>query len=174
LDPALHYDKPLSADRISGWYTALSAADQGEMRKVSARDWRGHGKRTSPVHYETADTGFVKAEMAKFIQWFNKEMSIDPVVKAAIAHRWFLAIHPFDEGNGRIARIIADMQLSRADGGSCRCYSMSAQICRERSLYFTMIERTEKAIPDITVWLEWFLACLDRASPLPKGRLPDH
>ncbi|HMH24141.1 MAG TPA: DUF4172 domain-containing protein [Puia sp.] len=163
LDPALHYDKPLSADRISGWHTAWSATGQEPVRKVSARDWRGHGKRTSPVHYETADTGFVKAEMEKFLQWFNKEMGIDPVVKAAIAHRWFLSIHPFDEGNGRIARAIADMQLSRSDGSAYRCYSMSAQICRERNLYHTIVEGTMKAMPDITVWLEWFLACLDRA-----------
>jgi Fic family protein len=173
LDSTLHYDKPLSAERISGWHTALSAAGQEEPRKVSARDWHGHGKRASPVHYESADTGFVKTEMSKFLQWFNKEMGIDPVVKAAIAHRWFLAIHPFDEGNGRIARAIADMQLSRAGGGAYRCYSMSAQICRERGHYYTMVESTKKVMPDITVWLEWFLACLERSFAASDGMTDD-
>ena len=163
MDSIHHYDRPLSADRIAGWHLALSAAEPDRTQKVSARDWRGHGKRASPVHYETSDTTVLKAEMAKYLQWFNNEMGLDPVIKAAIAHRWFLSIHPFDEENGRIARAITDMQLARADGGAYRCYSLSAQIARELSQYHTVLEKTEKSIPDITVWLEWFLSCMDYA-----------
>jgi Fic family protein len=162
-DAVQHYDKDLSADRISGWHTAILTAEPADKHRVSARDWRGHGKRNSPVHYETSDTTVLKSEMAKFLRWFNNEINLDPVIKAAIAQRWFLSIHPFDEGNGRIARLITNMQLSRAGDGACRGYSLSAEICREPGIYHSVLEKTGKAMPDITVWLEWFLTCMDRA-----------
>jgi len=101
--------------------------------------------------------------MRKFINWFNKEKNIDDVLKAAIAHLWFVTIHPFVDGNGRIARAIADMQLARADGSSQRFYSMSAQIRKERKEYYDILEQTQKGSLDIRDWLEWFLKCLDRA-----------
>jgi Fic family protein len=101
--------------------------------------------------------------MKKFINWFNIDNSLDPVLKAALAHLWFVTIHPFDDGNGRIARAIADMQLARADESSQRFYSMSAQIRKERNDYYDTLEQTQKGTLDITKWLEWFLHCFDRA-----------
>lgn len=101
--------------------------------------------------------------MHAFINWFNTENGTDPVIKAAIAHLWFVTIHPFDDGNGRIARAIADMQLARSDGSNQRFYSMSAQIRKERNAYYDILEKTQKETLDVTAWLEWFLSCLDRA-----------
>jgi len=102
-------------------------------------------------------------EMEHFLNWFNTESNLDPVIKAAIAHLWFVTIHPFDDGNGRIARAIADMQLARSDKSSNRFYSMSAQIRIERNGYYDILESTQKDTLDITAWLKWFLGCLDRA-----------
>lgn len=101
--------------------------------------------------------------MNQFLRWFNSESTIDPIIKAAVAHLWFVTIHPFDDGNGRIARAITDMQLSRADETSRRFYSMSAQIRIERKAYYDMLERTQKGTMDITEWITWFLGCLSRA-----------
>lgn len=101
--------------------------------------------------------------MEGFLSWFNGKRDVDPVVKAAIAHVWFVTLHPFDDGNGRMARTIADMQLARADETDQRFYSMSAQIRKEGNAYFDMLEKTQKGTLDITEWLEWFLACLGRA-----------
>jgi Fic family protein len=101
--------------------------------------------------------------MKSFLEWFNSEEKIDPVIKAALAHLWFVTIHPFDDGNGRIARAIADMSLARSEASSQRFYSMSAQIRVERNAYYDMLESTQKGDLDITPWLEWFLRCLDRA-----------
>jgi Fic family protein len=115
------------------------------------------------VHYEAPKGESVKAEMAKFLQWFNHGSQTDPVVKAAVAHFWFVAIHPFDDGNGRIARAIADMQLARSDGSPQRFYSMSNQILAERKKYYQVLEKSQRGDNDITEWLEWFLSCLERA-----------
>ena len=101
--------------------------------------------------------------MKKFIQWFNEVNNTDAILKAAIAHFWFVTIHPFDDGNGRMARAIADMQLARADGTAQRFYSMSAQIRKERNAYYTILEQTQQGSLDITGWLEWFLQCISRA-----------
>ena len=101
--------------------------------------------------------------MKAFLDWFNAEPDIDPVLKAGLAHLWFVTIHPFDDGNGRIARAIADMALARSEGSPQRFYSMSAQIRQERNAYYDILEATQKADLDITPWLSWFLACLDRA-----------
>ena len=115
------------------------------------------------VHFEAPDASLLDQEMSKFIVWFNDDVSIDPVLKAGVAHLWFATIHPFDDGNGRIARAIADMQLARADETPQRFYSMSAQIQRERKAYYDILESTQKGTLDVTVWLEWFLDCLGRA-----------
>ncbi|HWY12929.1 MAG TPA: Fic family protein, partial [Bacteroidia bacterium] len=115
------------------------------------------------VHYEAPDSKKLNKEMTAFIKWFNSADKLDPVIKAAIAHLWFVTIHPFDDGNGRIARAIADMQLARADGNNQRFYSMSAQIRAERNKYYSILEKTQKGKLDITEWIEWFLDCLIRA-----------
>jgi Fic family protein len=115
------------------------------------------------VHYEAPAAGRLDAEMKSFLEWFNAEDNTDPVIKAALAHLWFVTVHPFDDGNGRIARAIADMSLARSEDSSQRFYSMSAQIRLERKAYYDMLEATQKDELDITPWLEWFLGCLDRA-----------
>ena len=115
------------------------------------------------IHFEAPDAGRLEEEMRLFIHWFNEDKHMDPVIKAAVAHLWFVTIHPFDDGNGRIARAIADMQLSRADESAQRFYSMSAQIRKERKDYYEILESTQKGSMDITNWLTWFLQCLDRA-----------
>ncbi len=115
------------------------------------------------VHYEAPAADRLDDEMRDFLTWFNLEDKLDPVIKAALAHLWFVTIHPFDDGNGRIARAIADMSLARSEASPQRFYSMSAQIQLERQAYYEMLETTQKGDLDITRWLEWFLACLDRA-----------
>lgn len=143
------------------------------MQKITVGNWRTHeagpmqvisgGIGKERVHFQAPDSAVLDAEMAVFLDWFNSDVPIDPVIKAAIAHLWFVTIHPFDDGNGRIARTIADMHLARADGSSQRFYSMSAQIRKERAAYYAMLERTQKGELDINDWLDWFLSCLDRA-----------
>ena len=115
------------------------------------------------VHFEAPDAERLDPEMARFLTWFNQPSEADPVIHAAIAHLWFVTIHPFDDGNGRIARAIADMALARSEGSAQRFYSMSTQIRQERSDYYDMLESTQKGGLDVTAWLVWFLACLDRA-----------
>ena len=115
------------------------------------------------IHFEAPTAELISAEMHQLFEWFNAATNIDPVLKAAIAHLWFLTVHPFDDGNGRIARAIADLQLARADDSPQRFYSMSAQIQKERSAYYLILEATQKGGMDITDWLEWFLRCLEAA-----------
>jgi Fic family protein len=115
------------------------------------------------VHYRAPAASLLDREMSAFLDWFNVEPSIDAVLKAAIAHLWFVTIHPFDDGNGRIARAIADMALARSENTSQRFYSMSAQIRAERTMYYDLLEKTQKGDLGITPWLTWFLSCLDRA-----------
>ena len=115
------------------------------------------------VHYQAPDSALLADEMQQFMDWFNFEMSLDPIIKAGIAHLWFVTIHPFDDGNGRISRAIADMQLARADQTARRFYSMSAQIKLERKRYYEMLEKTQSGTLDITMWLNWFLSCLSSA-----------
>jgi len=129
----------------------------GPMQVVSG----AYGK--EKVHFQAPDASNLYDQMTVFLEWFNGKQKIDPVLKSAIAHLWFVTIHPFEDGNGRIARAIADMQLSRADETSQRFYSMSAQIRIERNAYYTILENTQKADLDITLWLEWFLQCLGRS-----------
>ena len=115
------------------------------------------------VHYQAPVSEILDDEMKAFLNWFNSKKKIDPVIKAAIAHLWFVTLHPFDDGNGRIARAISDMQLARADASRQRFYSMSAQVRKERNDYCDIHEKTQKNTIDITAWLAWFLGCLDRA-----------
>ncbi|MCW3078373.1 MAG: hypothetical protein JWO32_2982, partial [Bacteroidetes bacterium] len=115
------------------------------------------------VHFEAPESGCVEKEMSLFLKWFNSSAIIDPVIKSAIAHFWFVTIHPFDDGNGRIARAIADLLLARSDGDHQRFYSMSAQIRIERKDYYDVLEKVQKGNLDITEWIVWFLNCLDRS-----------
>jgi Fic family protein len=123
------------------------------------------------VHFEAPESSRLENEMQKFLVWFNQITEMDSILKAAIAHLWFVTIHPFDDGNGRIARAIADMQLSRSDQTQQRFYSMSAQIQKERNVYYETLEKTQKGILDITDWLLWFLACFGRALAASESTL---
>lgn len=115
------------------------------------------------IHYEAPMAAHIDSEMRKFLKWLDSNEQEDPLLKASIAHLWFVTIHPFEDGNGRIGRAIAEMCLARSDGGEQRFYSMSSQILEERKGYYDVLERTQAGSPDITEWLTWFLGCLDRA-----------
>jgi len=174
LDATQNYKAPLTEDRIFGWHAALFPTGRSGMQKIVVGKWRDNDKSDpmqvvsgpmgrETVHFQAPDADILQDEMVHFIKWFNTETNIDPVIKAAIAHLWFVTIHPFDDGNGRMARAIADMQLARSDKTSNRFYSMSAQIRKERNAYYDILEYTQKETLDINEWLEWFLGCLDRA-----------
>jgi Fic family protein len=167
LDATQQYDAPLSDERLFSWHAALFPAGRSGMHKIVVGAWRDNTMDdpmqvvSGPMGRE--DSHILNDEMEKFIRWFNTENHIDAVIKAAIAHLWFVTIHPFDDGNGRIARAIIDMQLARADESIQRFYSMSAQIRIERKGYYDILEKTQKGSLDITEWLTWFLNCLDNA-----------
>lgn len=173
LDATQRYDLPLTDERLFGWHASLFPTGRSGMYKMQIGGWRDDAKGAMQVvsgaigrervHYEAPEAGRLNAEMDKFLQWLNKSSAMDPVLKAAIAHLWFVTIHPFDDGNGRVARAIADMQLARADASRQRFYSMSAQIQRERNAYYDILEKTQKGNLDITKWLIWFIECLDSA-----------
>lgn len=173
LDATQNYTADLTEDRLFGWHAALFPTGRSGMHKITVAAWRTReagpmqvvsgamGK--EKVHFEAPEAGRLPAEMATFLAWFNAHPNTDAVLKAAIAHLWFVTIHPFDDGNGRITRAITDMQLARADGTSQRFYSMSAQILREKTAYYNILEQTQKGGLDITAWLSWFLDCLFQA-----------
>jgi Fic family protein len=170
LDATQRYDEPLSDDRLFGWHAALFPTGRSGMYKIKTAAWRDDamqvtsgpmGKET--IHFEAPSADKVPTEMNVFLDWFNSNQDIDPVLKAAFAHLWFVTIHPFEDGNGRITRAITDMQLARADQSKQRFYSMSAQIQAERDTYYAILESTQKGDLDITDWLEWFLDCLLRS-----------
>ena len=172
-DATRHYDQPLTAERLFAWHASLFPTGRSGMTKIRAGAWRDDS--TGPtqvvsgpigkehVHYEAPKAGQLDAEMRTFLEWFETEATIDPVLKAGQAHLWFVTVHPFDDGNGRIARAIADMALARSERSPQRFYSMSAQIRLERNAYYDILEHTQKGTMDITPWMEWFLGCLGRA-----------
>lgn len=170
LDATQKYSAPLTAERLYDWHAALFPTGRSGMYKIKVGAWRDGamqvtsgpmGKET--VHFDAPDAEKVPPEMKRFLEWVETGSDLDPVLKAAIAHLWFVTIHPFDDGNGRIARAIADLQLARADESTQRFYSMSAQIQAERNAYYDILERTQKGDLDITPWLEWFLDTLMRS-----------
>lgn len=174
LDATQHYDRQLTDERLFGWHAALFPTGYSGIHKIVVGTWRNNSKDDpmqvvsggmgrEKVHFQAPDSAVLQKEMNNFLHWFNAHENIDPVLKAAIAHLWFVTLHPFDDGNGRIARAITDMQLARADKSPHRFYSMSAQIRIERKGYYDILEKTQKDTLDITAWLLWFLACLDRA-----------
>ena len=171
LDAVHNYRAPLTAERLFGWYAALFPLGRSGMHSITVADWRkgeepmqvvsgafGHEK----VHYEAPASADLPAEMARLIDWFNRSDQ-SPFIMAAVAHLWFVTIHPFDDGNGRISRTIADMLLARLDLGSGRYYSMSAEINRNKKVYYEILERTQKGNLDITEWILWFFNCLEKA-----------
>ncbi len=174
LDATQQFLNPISEERLFSWHAALFPTGYSGMYKIQVASWRdittddpmqvvsgASGRET--VHFQAPDAERVPHEMKQFVQWFNEDITTDPVLKAGLAHLWFVTIHPFDDGNGRIARAIADLQLARADGSPRRFYSMSAQIRKERKEYYHVLETTQKGSLDITTWLRWFLECLHRS-----------
>jgi len=174
LDATQNFDKPLSADRLFGWHAAMFPTGRSGTQKILVGTWRNDS--TGPmqvvsgavgkekVHYEAPAAPLLDAEMCRFLAWANDEGDkTDAVLRAALAHLWFVTIHPFDDGNGRIARAIADWALARSENSPQRFYSMSAQIRHERNAYYDILEKTQKGSLDVTPWMEWFLGCLGRA-----------
>lgn len=173
LDATRNFEKPLTKKRLFDWHASLFPTGRSGMRKITVGAWRRQedgpmqvvsgpygGER---VHFEAPEADRLNSEMAACLKWFNAPSSVDPVLKAALAHFRFVTIHPFEDGNGRIARAIADMALARADGTKDRFYSMSSQIEAERKDYYLELERAQRGDVDITGWLGWFLGCLGRA-----------
>ncbi len=170
LDSTQKYDLPLTKNRLFGWHAALFPSGWSNFYKITVADWRKDT--TGPmqvvsgpmgkekVHYQAPGSDRIEQEMMKFIKWYECEHHIDMVLKAAIAHLWFVTIHPFDDGNGRITRAITDMTLARSDKSVRRFYSMSAQIRIDRKQYYEKLEKAQKGNSDITEWILWFLQCL--------------
>jgi len=173
LDATGNYSKKLTEKRLFAWHASLFPTGRSGMSNIIVLNWRDDnsgpmrvvsgaiGK--EKVHYEAPPAKRIPAEMKAFLKWFAKPWDIDPLIASGLAHLWFVTIHPFEDGNGRIARAVADMALARSENSSQRFYSMSAQIRRDRKNYYTMLERTQKGDLDVTRWMEWFLNGLDRA-----------
>ncbi len=174
LDATRNYGQELTEERLFAWHAALFPTGRSGMTRIKVGVWRDDSSGPmqvvsgpigrEKVHYQAPAALRLDKEMAAFLDSFNNEKDgMDPLLKAALAHLWFVTIHPFDDGNGRIARAIADMQLARSEGSSQRFYSMSAQIREERKAYYDILEQTQHGTMDITPWTEWFFACLGRA-----------
>ena len=173
LDATGDYREPLTEERLWAWHASLFPSGRSGLTKIRAGAWRddsggpmqvvsgafGRAK----VHFEAPPAGRLSHEIASFLSWFNTEDAIDPVLKAGLSHLWFVTIHPFDDGNGRIARAIADMVLARSERSAQRFYSVSAQIRLERNDYYARLEASQKGSMDVTGWQEWLLGCLVRA-----------
>lgn len=193
LDATRGFAQPLTVDRLSGWHAALFPTGYSGLSQINAGTWRNDaqgpmqvvsgdmGRRR--VHYQAPTAHWLDAEMLAFLAWIEGKQALDPLVKAGLAHLWFVTIHPFDDGNGRIARAIGDMALARADQHTQRFFSLSAQIQKERRQYYDLLEKTQKGNLDATAWLIWFLGCLLRAlqdadhtltSVLIKGKFWQH
>ena len=178
LDATQQYAQPLTADRLLGWQSSLFPAGRNGLHRVLVGQWRLPDMdpmqvvsgpmsrdriRKKHIHFEAPTADRLPSEVRGFLKWFEGKSAIDPILRAAVAHLWFVTIHPFQDGNGRVSRAIADMALARADGSALRFYSMSTQIEAEKKQYYDNLEKTQKGGLDITSWLIWFLECLDRA-----------
>jgi len=173
LDATRHYARPLTDERLFGWHASLFPSGRRGLTRIRTRQWRDAqsgamqvvsgpiGRET--IHYEAPAAARLKKEMAAFIKWFNHETDLDLVLKAGVAHLWFVTIHPFEDGNGRIARAIADLCLARSENSAQRFYSLSTQIRSKRKAYYDILEKTQKGATEITPWLQWFLECLSGA-----------
>jgi Fic family protein len=173
LDATQKFSKPLTKERLFGWHAHLFPGVRTTRDKFRVGVWRDDSQGPMQVvsgpigrhkvHYEAPKADLVEGEMGKFVGWFDGKEQEDPLLKAAIAHLWFVTIHPFEDGNGRIGRAVAEMCLARSDGSAQRFYSMSSQILEERKDYYEVLEKTQSGSLDVTEWLTWFLGCLDRA-----------
>ncbi|HKJ40803.1 MAG TPA: Fic family protein [Sunxiuqinia sp.] len=172
LDATQNCFEPITTDRLFDWHAALFPTGRSGMYKITVADWRkdttgpmqvvsgAMGK--EKVHFQAPDSSLVENEMNRFLDWFNSK-KMDLVIKSAVAHLWFVTIHPFDDGNGRIARALTDLLLAQSDNTNQRFYSMSAQIRIERKQYYEILEKTQQGNLDITAWIAWFLNCLINA-----------
>lgn len=177
FDATQHYAEPLTIERLLGWQSSLFPGGRSGLHRVLTGQWRTPEMdpmqvvsgpisrdrvRPKNIHFEAPTADRVPREVEAFLHWFESSDSTDPVIRAGLAHLWFVTIHPFEDGNGRVSRAIADMALARADGSAMRFYSMSTQIESEKKQYYQALEKTQKGTLDITEWLRWFLGCLDR------------
>ena len=173
LDATASYAQPLTQENLFAWHAELFPDGHSNLSKIRTGKWRDDGRGPmqvvsgpigrQKVHYEAPPAKLLKKEMQQFFNWFNSKPSVDPVIRAGLAHLWFVTVHPFDDGNGRIARAVGDRALAQSEQSSQRFYSLSAQIQRERNDYYQLLEHTQKGSMDVTVWLAWFLGCLLRA-----------
>jgi Fic family protein len=171
LDATQNYEAPLNDARLFGWHNCLFPSGYSGLHKIRVATWRdapmhvasGHRVRKEKIRFEAPPADRVEAEMATFFKWINGDSQPDPLLKAAIAHLWFVTIHPFEDGNGRITRAISELCLARSEESQQRFCSMSSQILEERAEYYRVLESTQIGSMDITEWLVWFLKCLDRA-----------
>ncbi len=173
LDATLRFAAPLTAERLFAWHASLFPTGLSGMTRITVGAWRNDEKRRMQVvsgavgrervHFQAPPASRLDGEMRAFLQWFEGESGLDPVLKAALAHLWFVTLHPFDDGNGRIGRAIVDLALARSEASAERFYSLSAQMLRERKAYYDALERTEMGDLDVTARLAWFLDALDRA-----------
>lgn len=173
LDATQRFQLPLTKERLFGWHSALFPTGWSNMYRIKVANWREDTTGTmqvisgpmgkEKVHYQAPDSDRIEGEIDKFINWVETENEVDPVLKAAISHLWFVTIHPFEDGNGRITRAITEMLLARSDNSMKRFYSMSSQIRLERKQYYEKLEKTQKGSSEITDWILWFLGCLDDA-----------
>jgi len=183
LDATRNHAAEWTVERLFAWHAALFPTGRSGLRPIVVGGWRtarsgdmqvisgAMGRET--VHFEAPRHDRVPMEMQRFMGWLNTEAGMDPVLKSALAHFWFVTIHPFEDGNGRLARAIADGMLARSEGASQRFYSMSSQIQRERSEYYLVLESCQKGGLDVTEWLEWFLGCMERAMEASEDMLAD-
>jgi len=173
LDATRNFDKPLTTDRLFNWHAAMFPTGRSGILPIDVGQWRldkegpmrvvsGPAGRET-IHFEAPEAQRIETEIMQFLDWYNNCETIDPVLKAGVAHFWFVTIHPFDDGNGRIARTIADMALAKADGTSERFYSMSTEIEIERKEYYDQLEAAQHGSLDITTWLSWFINCMGRS-----------
>ena len=173
LDATQQFPKPLTKSRLFNWHKSLFPTGRSGMHTSRVGDWRRQDAGpmqvvsgpvgNQKIHFEAPAADRLEKEMQFFLNWFGGERNIDPVLKAGIAHFWFVTIHPFEDGNGRIARAIGDMALARAEGMQNRFYSLSSQIESERNDYYDQLEKQQRKSPDITDWLDWFLSCMNRS-----------
>ena len=170
LDATQNFDQPLTKERLFRWHRALFPEGRSGWKKISVGDWRkgpvyvvSGQMDKEKIYFEAPSFTRVDEEMDRFLSWMNEEHSLDLVLKAALAHLWFVTIHPFDDGNGRIGRAIIDFLLARSEKSSHRFYSLSEQIQIDRKHYYLILESTQKKDLNVTAWIEWFLHCLERA-----------
>lgn len=173
LDATQGFAQPLTAERLGSWQAALFPTGRSGLQRIQVGAWRTGAKGPmqvvsgppgrEQVHFKAPPAEEVTAQMVQFLAWFNTSLPLDAVLKAGIAHFWFVTIHPFEDGNGRVARALTELQLARADASAQRFYSLSTQMRLERNVYYAQLEAAQKGSLDITNWLEWFLGCLGRA-----------